>query len=84
LKGALQDGDKLVIYAVKGATDSYRSDPYTKAAEFSKAELEAATVTPKSFDLPNDGDAAYIRRIWNLPTVRGTILPTIPFQLEGA
>jgi hypothetical protein len=48
-KGVLQTGDKLVFYYVKGAADSaHTTGPYAKGPEFSKAELEAATVAPQN------------------------------------
>jgi hypothetical protein len=52
-KGALQADDKLVIYYVKGSSSyGYQNGPYVKGLEFSKTELEAATVTSKTLTIP--------------------------------
>jgi hypothetical protein len=54
-KGALQTGDKLVFYYVKGDSSGYlyQTGPYGKASiEFSKADIEALTVTPKTLVVP--------------------------------
>jgi hypothetical protein len=37
---------------VKGASGVYQTGPYTKSIEFTKADLEAATATPKSLVIP--------------------------------
>jgi hypothetical protein len=64
-KGALQTGDKLVIYYVKGNSsygyELYRYGTYTKGIEFTKAELEAAA--SKDLDIPQEtGDnVAYVQ-----------------------
>lgn len=47
-KGALPEGAKLVFYGVKGGSSSYNTGPYVKIGEFSKAELEAASIQPKN------------------------------------
>ena len=57
-KGALQTGDKLVIYYVKGKNSSVAS-PYTQGVEFSKAELEAATVVAKNLEIPKAAGDTY-------------------------
>jgi hypothetical protein len=64
-KNALQTGDKLVIYYVKGNSSSYPynlyQDTYTKGIEFNKTELEAAT--GKNLDIPQvtGDDVAYVQ-----------------------
>jgi hypothetical protein len=62
-KGALQAGDKLVFYYVKGASGVYETGPYTKSIEFTKADLEATTVTAKNLVITKgtDDDAAYVQ-----------------------
>jgi hypothetical protein len=65
-KGILQAGDKLVIYYVKGSYGNgnlYQTGPYTLGVEFTKAELEAATVASKNLVIPKaDGDTyAYVQ-----------------------
>jgi hypothetical protein len=59
-KGALQTGDKLVIYYVKSASsdDVYKTGPYTQGVEFSKDGLEAASVT-ENLVIPKATDDAY-------------------------
>jgi hypothetical protein len=58
-KGALQAGDRLVIYYVKGSSSNlYETGPYIQGIEFSKAELEAAAVVAKDLVIPKtDGDS---------------------------
>ncbi|MDR0554558.1 MAG: hypothetical protein LBG76_07160 [Treponema sp.] len=56
IKGALAEGDKLVIY---WSTTS-RSSDYNNKIEFTKAELEAATVQPKNLSV-NVNSSAYNR-----------------------
>jgi hypothetical protein len=59
-KGVLQAGDKLVIYYVKGASsDVAQTGPYTKGPEFSKAELEAASVAAKDLVIPKGINDSY-------------------------
>ncbi|MDR2445873.1 MAG: hypothetical protein LBD58_01065 [Treponema sp.] len=59
-KNILPDGSKLVIYWVKGDYSSYQYGKYSNTIEFSKAELEAATVAPKSIDVPDAGTGSYV------------------------
>jgi hypothetical protein len=59
-KNILPDGGKLVIYWVKGGSSSYQYGKYSNAIEFSKAELEAATVAAKSIDVPDVGTGSYV------------------------
>jgi hypothetical protein len=52
-KNLLPADGKLVIYWLKGDSNSYQNGKYSSKIEFSKAELEAAAVTAKSIDVPN-------------------------------
>ncbi|MDR1219015.1 MAG: hypothetical protein LBK73_05330 [Treponema sp.] len=54
-KNILPSDGKLVIYWVKGNSydNSYQSGKYNDKIEFTKAELEAATVTPKTISVPD-------------------------------
>jgi hypothetical protein len=69
VKNALQTGDKLVFYYVKGTnswySNIYQNGPYTKSIEFSKAELEAGTA--KDLAIPKvdgtDTDAYVVVRL---------------------
>jgi hypothetical protein len=67
VKNALQTGDKLVFYYVKGDYNAYQTGPYTRSIEFSKAELEAATPAAKILAIPKvvgtDNDAYVVVRI---------------------
>ncbi|GHV28042.1 hypothetical protein AGMMS4952_10810 [Spirochaetia bacterium] len=59
---ALQTGDKLVLYWVNGNSNSYQNGPYLDAnIEFSKAELEAATIVPKTLSVTGTGSDAYVQ-----------------------
>jgi hypothetical protein len=56
-KGVMQAGDRLVIYYVKGDYSLQpQNGPYTQGVEFSKAELEAATVASKTLTIPKGDD----------------------------
>jgi hypothetical protein len=79
LKGVLQEGDKVVIYAVKGVAGSYQSGPYAKAVEFTKAQLEAGTA--QDLVLANDGDAAFVQAYLELAD--GTKEPISRYSIEG-
>lgn len=61
-KGILQANDKLVIYWVKGDSNSFQNGPYTDANSitFTKAELEAYPVVAKNIDVPDTGSGAYV------------------------
>ncbi|MDR1074517.1 MAG: hypothetical protein LBL45_12760 [Treponema sp.] len=60
-KNILPSDGKLVIYWVKGDYTSYQSGKYSNKIEFTKAELEAATVTSKTISVPDTatGDLTY-------------------------
>jgi hypothetical protein len=56
----LPTGAKLVIYWVKSdSSNSYQDGRYDNKIEFTKAELEATTVTAKTINVPTTGDVAY-------------------------
>ncbi|MDR0707766.1 MAG: hypothetical protein LBF60_07820 [Treponema sp.] len=71
-KNILPDGVKLVIYWVKGNYDSYRYGKYSNSIEFTKAELEAATVAPKSIDVPDAGNGQNVYAQAYLEAADGT------------
>jgi hypothetical protein len=61
-KGILGAADKLVVYYMTGSSPS--QGPYAAALSFTKAELEAATVTPKTltiFKATSAYNSAYVQ-----------------------
>jgi hypothetical protein len=63
-KDALQTGDKLVLYWVRGDYEIYRNGPYleTNKVEFTKAQLEAGTA--QTLTVPantNTGEYLYVQ-----------------------
>ncbi|MDR2053785.1 MAG: hypothetical protein LBP80_10255 [Treponema sp.] len=83
-KGALQAGDKVVVYYIKGdaSGDLYETGPYAAKIEFTKDELEAAALG-KDLDIPKaDGDtAAYVQAY--LVAADGTRVTAIGISTGG-
>jgi hypothetical protein len=59
-KNVLPADGKLVIYWIKGGSDSYWYGKYGGKIEFSKAELEAATVQPKPIEVLDAAAGSYV------------------------
>jgi hypothetical protein len=63
LKGALKDGDSLVLYYAKGNNIQPQNGPYEELVRFTAAELEKSVVTPEDGVVPKAGsdNTAYVQ-----------------------